>query len=366
MMKKLKDICTLEKGKQIDTKLLNDSNQYRYINGGIKESGFFNDYNTEGETVLISEGGASCGYVNYVNEKFWCGCHCYRLTNISIYPKYLFYSLKGSQTGIMELRTGAAMPNIKKETLKDFEITVCDSLPEQQKIAAHLDSIQSAIDNKKQQLSEMDELVKSKFVEMFGDVDEKVCVKELCDVSGGYSFKSGDISENSGIRILQIGNVALNDVSWEVTNYLPIDFAKKYEPFLMKKDDIVMALTRPIIQSLGNVKTCLVKSTDLPCLLNQRVGKIRAKFGTNIRFVYYCFMQHSFTDYVQSCCKGSSQPNMSTKDIENYEIPKVDEKLQNSFAEYVQKIDSAKSIVKTQLNDLNELLESKMDFYFGD
>lgn len=163
MKKKLKDICTIEKGKQIDTKALNDSNSYRYINGGIKESGFYNDFNTSGETVLISEGGASCGYVNYVNEQFWCGCHCYRLTDINAFPKFLFYSLKASQNGIMELRTGAAMPNIKKESLKNFEISIIEDKEEQIKIAAELDTIQSAIDNKKQQLSLLDEAVKSEF-----------------------------------------------------------------------------------------------------------------------------------------------------------------------------------------------------------
>ena len=164
MKKKLKEICNIEKGKQIDTKLLDDSNSYRYINGGIKESGFYNDFNTSGETVLISEGGASCGYVNYVNEQFWCGCHCYRLTDINAFPKFLFYSLKASQNGIMELRTGAAMPNIKKESLKNFEISIIEDKEEQIKIAAELDTIQSAIDNKKQQLSLLDEAVKSEFI----------------------------------------------------------------------------------------------------------------------------------------------------------------------------------------------------------
>ena len=164
MKQKLKDICTLEKGKQIDTKMLDDSNKYRYINGGINESGFYNEYNTEGETVLISEGGASCGYVNYVDEKFWCGCHCYRLTNISVFPKYLFYSLKASQNGLMELRTGAAMPNIKKEFLKEFEISISESKEVQTKVVYELDSIQSAIDNKKQQLFLLDEAVKSEFI----------------------------------------------------------------------------------------------------------------------------------------------------------------------------------------------------------
>ena len=115
----LKELCTLEKGKQIDTSLLDDSNQYKYINGGTKESGFYSSYNTNGETVLVSEGGASCGFVNFINEPFWCGCHCYRLTNIKVKPLYLYYLLKGNQNNIMALRTGAAMPNIKKQLFQN-------------------------------------------------------------------------------------------------------------------------------------------------------------------------------------------------------------------------------------------------------
>lgn len=51
---KIKEICHLEKGKQIDTTLLNDGNLYEYINSEIKESGYCNMYNTEGEAVLVS------------------------------------------------------------------------------------------------------------------------------------------------------------------------------------------------------------------------------------------------------------------------------------------------------------------------
>ena len=170
MMKvKLKEICQIEKGKQIDTSKLNNDNSYKYINGGIKESGFYSEYNTEGETILVSEGGASCGYVNYISEKFWCGCHCYRLTNCVYYPKYIYYALKGNQDKIMALRTGAAMPNIKKTTFQDLEIKVNENIEHQQRIAIELDTIQSTIDNKQQQLKELDELVKSRFIEMFGN-----------------------------------------------------------------------------------------------------------------------------------------------------------------------------------------------------
>ncbi len=334
-----------------------------------------NNYLQKGDLIIEKSGGTkthSVGYVNIFegeNDKYVCNNFILpiRPNKEIVDCKFLFWQLHGMyESGKFSdcYNKTTGIQNLQKKTYYEKDLNI-PSLPEQKKIAAYLDKIHSAIDSKKQQLAALDQLVKSKFVEMFGDVKEKKLLKEVCEVSGGYSFKSTDISENPGIKILQIGNVALNDVSWEITNYLPIDFEKKYESFLMQKDDIVMALTRPIIQSLENVKTCLVKTQDLPSLLNQRVCRIRAKKGTNIRFIFYCFMQHTFTDYVKSCCRGASQPNMSTKDIENYKISVVDTSLQTAFATFVQKNDQAKTVVKNQLALLNELLESKMDEYFG-
>lgn len=130
---KLSDICTLEKGSQIDTSLLKSSNSYKYINGGIKESGFYDKYNSSGEAVLISEGGASCGYMN---EDIWCGCHCYKLNNIKVFPKYLFHVLKANQTKIMNLRKGSTMPNIQKKEIQNFELKIQEALQTQKQIAS--------------------------------------------------------------------------------------------------------------------------------------------------------------------------------------------------------------------------------------
>lgn len=161
---KIKEICHLEKGKQIDTTLLNDNNPYKYINGGIKESGYYTSYNTEGETILVSEGGASCGYVNFISEKFWCGCHCYKLTECKFLPRYIYYALKGNQDKLMALRTGAAMPNIKKTTFQEMELKLNTDCHEQEVIVSKLDKIQKALDLKKQQILALDDLIKSRFI----------------------------------------------------------------------------------------------------------------------------------------------------------------------------------------------------------
>ena len=161
---KLKDICHIEKGNQIDTSQLNSKSPYKYINGGIRESGFYHEYNTDSETVLVSEGGASCGYVNYINEKIWCGCHCYKLTSSKVLPKYLYYILKGNQEKIMALRAGAAMPNIKKDAFQNLFLSVDLDKANQMDVVFSLDYIQKTIDSKTAELSFLDNLVKSRFV----------------------------------------------------------------------------------------------------------------------------------------------------------------------------------------------------------
>ena len=79
-------------------------------------------------------------------------------------PKYLYYALKGNQEKIMELRSGAAMPNIKKETFKNLVLSIDDDKNVQKSVVSSLDSIQTAIDSKKMQLLSLDELVKSRFI----------------------------------------------------------------------------------------------------------------------------------------------------------------------------------------------------------
>lgn len=179
---------------------------------------------------------------------------------------------------------------------------------------------------------------------MFGGNDKKVAISSLCDVLGGYSFKSEDISSKGFIKILQIGNVYLDDVNWETTNYLPKEFDNMYSRFLLNEGDIVIALTRPIIQSLGNIKACIVKASDTPCLLNQRVGRIVSKKNAdvNLKFIYGCLMTDDFTRYVESCCIGCSQPNISTKDIENYMIPDASYEKQMDFVRVKEQVDKSK------------------------
>lgn len=282
--------------------------------------------------------------------------------------QYLYYYLKSdiARTYIKATAAGSVRDNLKFSMLKEFPFNL-RTLEEQSKIVKVLERVENNIELCKKRAEYLDTLVKSRFIELFGDIDRKINIGSLCDVTGGYSFKSKDIISEGNVKLLQIGNVYLDNISWKNVNYLPKGYDKKYPKFLLSEGDILIALTRPIIQSLGNVKACIVKQSDLPCMLNQRVGRIVAKSDeiVDLKYIYGCLMTDKFTKYVEECSIGCSQPNISTKDIENYRIPDVSYDKQVEYVRFKTQTDKSKLAVQKSLDELETLKKSLMQEYFG-
>jgi len=150
---KLQDICEINKGVQINNEDLMDNATFKMMNGGISESGYLDKYNRQANTIIISEGGNSCGYVNYIEEKFWCGGHCYSLDNVMIDELYLFCYLKNAQNEIMRLRVGSGLPNIQKHSLLKFVIHYPVDDNHMKRISRYLFSVEKNIEFHKQKLT---------------------------------------------------------------------------------------------------------------------------------------------------------------------------------------------------------------------
>jgi type I restriction enzyme S subunit len=148
---RLGKICTVTKGKQLNVAHMKDDGVYYALNGGIEPSGRTDDWNTEAETITISEGGNSCGYVNYNAERFWSGGHCYSLLRLkkNVDKHYLYFYLKMNEPKLMKLRVGSGLPNIQKKDVDKFLVAL-PSLDEQQQIAQSLSSARREIDLLKQ------------------------------------------------------------------------------------------------------------------------------------------------------------------------------------------------------------------------
>ena len=137
----LSEICDIVKGEQINGEFLSEHGKYYVMNGGTDPSGYYDNYNVEAYTISISEGGNSCGYVQFNKCPFWCGGHCYSIQNIAdnVYNLYLYHYLKTDEKAIMKLRIGSGLPNIQKKDLATFKIKLPTS--EQQKAISDILSL---------------------------------------------------------------------------------------------------------------------------------------------------------------------------------------------------------------------------------
>ena len=158
----------VKKGTQINLEYLDPNGAYYVLNGGRKPSGYTQNWNTKENTISISEGGESCGFVNLNEEKFWSGGHLYTINklndNINVF--YLYNYLKSIERKIMGLRVGSGLPNIQIDAIKNIGL-ILPTLPEQTKIGnffSNLDSLISAQENK---LEKLKALKQAYLTEMF-------------------------------------------------------------------------------------------------------------------------------------------------------------------------------------------------------
>jgi len=146
-LKNLGNLVLIKKGEQLNRLALGNSGKYPSLSGGINPSGYTDKWNTEANTITISEGGNSCGYINFNTEKFWCGGHCYALLNFqkNINQSFLYQVLKFNQDKIMKLRVGSGLPNIQKRSIMEFMLLI-PPIKEQQKIAEILETVDKDIE----------------------------------------------------------------------------------------------------------------------------------------------------------------------------------------------------------------------------
>lgn len=124
--KPLGEIAMINKGKQLNKELLSNNGKYPAYNGGMSYSGFTDSYNYDENTIIISQGGASAGFVNFVTTKFYANAHCYVvLPKLHIATnKYIYHYLKLNQDKLINKQLGAGIPALQKDELINLLIPI--------------------------------------------------------------------------------------------------------------------------------------------------------------------------------------------------------------------------------------------------
>lgn len=287
-----------------------------------------------------------------------------RITRDDIYLPYIKLILTSQivKAQFERKKQGVAQLNISLKDINELEIP----LPEKSKqieCASLLEKISGIITARQKQLQKLDDFVKARFIELFGDPIsnpkgwKKDKAESHIDLLSGYPFQSEQYV-NNGINICGGLIIMPQKIQWQDCRHWPS--VDGYEDYLLAEDDIVMALDRPWISE--GFKIAQVDSTHLPALLIQRTARIRG-IDVNQQYLFHCFVNGGFDKH--SNVTGSLVPHISAKDIRSFEILLPPIKLQKQFAAFVKQVDKSKVAVQKALDEAQLLFDSLMQKYFG-
>ena len=344
----LEDCCEILDSMRIPiTESDREEGKYPYYGAnGIQD--YVADYIFDDELVLLAEDGGNFGSkekpIAYrVSGKCWVNNHAHVLKpKASLNVDYLCYSLMFYK--VEGMINGATRQKLTQAAMRKMKIPL-RSMKEQVYIVEQLNYINQIKTQRQRELKLLENLIRARFVEMFGDPNinskkwNECPLSKKLNVLGGYAFKSDQFDEKGGIPVLRIGNInagyfkPVNMVYWQKDESL--------ERYVMYPGDLVMSLTGTVGKDdYGNV--CILDDDYEMYYLNQRNAKLEIKEGIDKYYLSQLLKFEQIKKRLTGISRGVRQANISNKDILNLVVPIPPLELQNQFADFVKHIDKSK------------------------
>jgi type I restriction enzyme, S subunit len=152
---------------------------------------------------------------------------------------------------------------------------------------------------------------------MKNDSWTEVSIGKYTDLLTGFPFKSTNyVDDPSGIRLLRGDNIVQGELRWNNCKRWTSSDTEQFSKYSLEYNDVVLAMDRPWIEA--GLKWAYIKESDLPCLLVQRVSRLRGKNGLLTNFIRYIISEINFTNYVKSVITGINIPHISGPQIQAY------------------------------------------------
>ena len=360
-MAKLGDYVKIRTGK-LDANASSESGQYPFFTCAI-EPLKIDSYSYDCECVLVAGNGDL--NVKYYSGKFDAYQRTYIIESMDktfLDVQYLYFFMDKYLETLRSQSIGGVIKYIKLGNLTEADIFI-PSIERQREIVQILRKSRELISLRKQQLAKLDELVKARFVEMFGDpvVNSKrwsvETIENHIDLLTGFPFdSSGYVSK--GVNICGGLIIMPQKIDWSACKHWPQ--ITGYEDYILRPNDIVIALDRPWISN--GFKIAMVDREHLPALLIQRTARIRA-VDINQHYLMQSLLLGRFDKHCN--ITGSLVPHISPKDIKSYSVMIPPIELQNQFATFAERVDQEKRTVQQSLEKLELMKKVLMQEYIG-
>lgn len=304
------------------------------------------------------------------------GAFCKVIRPKTEHKKYIGYFFQSPyyRNYISAVSAGANINNLRIEHFSNLEIPL-PPLEEQQKIAAVLDKVTDLIDKRKQQLTKLDELIKSRFVEMFGDIsinqnkfltlslqsliDQNFITYHL-DGNHGGDYPRNEEFTQTGIPYIGANCIDNGKINFSNAKYLPEERANKLKKGIAQNGDVLFAHNATV----GPV--ALLTTSEKKIILSTSLTAYRC----NLNFLnpYYLRSYMESTNFIQQYILEMKQTTRNQIPITAqrkyfFIVPPLD--LQNQFAEFVEQTEKTKVAINHSLDKLETLKKALMQKYFG-
>ena len=273
-----------------------------------------------------------------------------------ISKEYLYYWFIFNRNNIVNQANGSIFKNLKKEIVMNLSISL-PSLNTQKKVVKILDSITRKIETNNQTNDNLYKILEQYIKEHYynNEFVRNGNVNDIGKIQGGYAFKSKDLlNETTNNKVLKIKNISARGVDIDNTQCVYDEVANKVDKkFLLLRGNVIIAMTGA---ELG--KTGYLYGQDYRYFLNQRVGVIRGNDKYSELYLNCLFILNDMQNTLNSKGYGSAQPNISTSDIENIEIPIPKEDELETFYEKCNPIYSKMILNSEQNQSLTQLRDS--------
>lgn len=281
--------------------------------------------------------------------------------------EYLTYFLRSPKfvAYINEKTSGAKMPRANSSDLKSVEIE-CPTLENQRHITSEFDRIISIVRLRQQQLQKLDELVKARFIELFGTIHDNrfgFGVVTLQDVSapikdGTHQTPTYTTDVENGYKFLSSKDVTTGKVDWSHLKYIPEELHRElYARISPRRGDILLAKN-------GTTGIAAIVDRDEVFDIYVSLALIRPH-GVDPTYLWAAINAAETKQQFDASLKGIGVPNLHLGEIKKACIILPPMELQEQFATFVEQTDKSKVAVQKALDEAQLLFDSLMQKYFG-
>lgn len=376
-MKRLADICDIQYGYAFDSKCFTEDSSYpqlvriRDVKRGYSETYYSGNYPDE---YILSEGDLLIGMDGEFNIARWkCSGAllnqrvCKLTTKVGTNEEYLRFAMLKSLKEIEQRTAFVTVKHLSAKELNKLELDVPE-LTKQDKIADTLSRLERVIEARKEELEELDELIKARFVEMFGDaVDnpmgwEKKQLQEIvtddCTISYGIVQTGNDQEE--GVPVFRPVDIVNRIPKLEELKRTTEEISNKYKRTILKGHEMLITVRANIAD------TCIVGKEFKGCNVGRGIVPIRTQENIMVlEFLKYLMDSKHLNDDIKSKAKGITLIQLNMEDLREVEliVPPIEQ--QKAFVEFAEQVDKSKVKVQKALDETQKLFDSLMQQYFG-